>query len=60
VNAAEIVKRWADVHGLAAIPSREEIVDGYSRRVWRNEAGEEVLEQHMISYQAWATVRRSR
>ena len=60
VNAAEIVKRWADVHGLAAIPSREEIVDGYSRRVWRNEAGEEVLEQHMISYQAWATGRRSR
>ena len=49
VNAAEIVKQWANVHGLAAIPSREEIVDGYSRQVWRNAAGEEVLEQYIIS-----------
>jgi poly(hydroxyalkanoate) depolymerase family esterase len=49
VNAAEIVKQWADVHGLAAIPSREEIVDGYSRRVWTNAAGEDVLEQYSIS-----------
>src|SRR4051794_40016177 len=49
VNAAEIVKQWGDVHGLAAIPSREEIVDGYSRRVWTNAAGEDVLEQHIIS-----------
>ena len=49
VNAAEIVKQWGDVHGLAAIPSREEIVDGYSRRVWKNAAGEDVLEQYVIS-----------
>jgi poly(hydroxyalkanoate) depolymerase family esterase len=48
VNAAEIIKQWGDVHGLAAIPSREEIVDGYSRRVWRNAVGEDVLEQYVI------------
>src|SRR4051794_20561701 len=56
VNAAEIVKQWADVHGLAAIPSREEIVDGYSRRVWTNAAGEDVLESS-TSFQAWAMAR---
>jgi poly(hydroxyalkanoate) depolymerase family esterase len=49
VNAAEIVKQWADVHGLAAVPSREEIVDGHSRRVWTNATGEDVLEQYIIS-----------
>ena len=49
VNAAEIVKQWANVHGLAAIPSREEIVDGYSRRVWTNAAGEDILEQYIIA-----------
>jgi feruloyl esterase len=49
VNAGEIVKQWADVHGLAAIPSRAEIVDGHSRHVWTDAAGEDVLEQYMIS-----------
>ena len=49
VNAAEIIKQWADVHGLAAMPSREEIVDGCSRRVWTNAAGEDVLEQYIIA-----------
>jgi poly(3-hydroxybutyrate) depolymerase len=49
VNAGEIVKQWADVHGLAAIPSRAEIVDGHSRHVWTNAAGEDVLEQYMNS-----------
>ena len=49
VNAAEIVEQWGDVHGLAAIPSREETVDGYSRRVWKNAADEDVLEQCVIS-----------
>jgi poly(3-hydroxybutyrate) depolymerase len=49
VNAAEIAKQWADVHGLTALLSREEVVDGYLRRVWRNAAGEDVLEQYVVS-----------
>src|SRR3954451_11111890 len=56
VNAAEIVKQWADVHGLAAIPSREEIVDGYSRRVWTNAAGEGVPKSS-TSFPAWTMAR---
>jgi hypothetical protein len=34
---------------VAAIPSRAEIVDGHSRHVWTNAAGEDVLEHYMIS-----------
>jgi poly(hydroxyalkanoate) depolymerase family esterase len=49
VNAAEIAKQWADVHELTALLSREEVVDGYLRRVWRNAAGEDVLEQYVVS-----------
>ncbi len=33
-NAIEIVKQWTDVHGLAAKPSFQAVVDGYPRQVW--------------------------
>ena len=48
-NADEIVKQWADVHGLGAAPSAETIVDGHRRRVWRNAAGDDVLESYTIA-----------
>src|SRR4051812_17624541 len=49
VNAAEVVKQWTNVHGLPAAPSRHEIVDGHPRRVWVNAAGEDVVEDYIIS-----------
>ena len=48
VNAAEIIKQWTDVHGLPPTPSVEEIVDGYPRRIWKDAAGEEVIEEYII------------
>lgn len=47
-NAEEIVKQWADVHGLAEMPSVDESADGYRRRVWHNGDGESVLEAYTI------------
>lgn len=47
-NATEIIKQWSNVHGLAAKPSRETLVDGYPRQVWLNDAGEEIIESYSI------------
>jgi poly(hydroxyalkanoate) depolymerase family esterase len=55
VNADEIVKQWTDVHGLDAAPSLETSVDGHRRRVWRNPAGETVLEAYTIAGMAHGT-----
>ena len=49
VNAAEVIKQWTNVHGLPTAPSRQEIVDGHPRRVWVNAAGEDVVEDYIIS-----------
>jgi poly(hydroxyalkanoate) depolymerase family esterase len=48
-NADEIVKQWADVHGLAEGPAVVTTVDGYLRRVWRNADGEDSLEAYTIT-----------
>jgi feruloyl esterase len=55
LNAGEIIKQWADVHGLSTAPSRNETVDGYPRRVWTNDAGEDVIEEYTISGMAHGT-----
>jgi feruloyl esterase len=47
-NADQILKQWANVHGLAAEPTVTETVDGYPRQVWRNRAGEDVIESYTI------------
>jgi feruloyl esterase len=54
-NATEIIKQWADVHGLPARPSRETTVDGFPRRVWLNSAGEEMIESYTIPAMAHGT-----
>lgn len=48
-NADEIVTQWTNVHGLSAAPSHETSVDGHRRRVWRNAAGDSVLEAYTIA-----------
>jgi poly(hydroxyalkanoate) depolymerase family esterase len=47
-NAGEIVKQWADVHGLGPAPAATETVDGYPRQVWRDRAGRDVIESYAI------------
>jgi poly(hydroxyalkanoate) depolymerase family esterase len=54
-NAAEIIKQWTDVHGLPAIASRLETVDGYPHRIWANAAGEDLIEEYIISGMAHGT-----
>ncbi len=55
MNAGEIVKQWTDVHGLPAQPSRTEIVNGYPHRVWTNAAGDDVIEEYVITGMAHGT-----
>jgi poly(hydroxyalkanoate) depolymerase family esterase len=54
-NAAEIAKQWADVHGLQSNPTERSVVDGFPRAVWRNQAGEEVIESYAITGMAHGT-----
>jgi poly(hydroxyalkanoate) depolymerase family esterase len=54
-NADEIVKQWTNVHGLAPAPTIESIVDGYPRQVWRNRAGEDLIESYTIPDMAHGT-----
>jgi len=55
INAGEIIKQWTNVHGLSVEPSRDETVDGYPRRVWTNDAGEDVIEEYIITGMAHGT-----
>lgn len=54
-NAGEILKQWADVHGLKTTPSFRQMVDGHPREVWVDEAGEEVIEAYRIMNLAHGT-----
>jgi poly(hydroxyalkanoate) depolymerase family esterase len=54
-NAGEIIKQWTDIHGLPAAPSARAIVDGYPRQVWRNAAGEDIIESYTITNMAHGT-----
>jgi poly(hydroxyalkanoate) depolymerase family esterase len=54
-NADEIIKQWTDVHGLDLAPSSTERVDGYPRQVWRDPAGESVIESYTIPAMAHGT-----
>lgn len=55
VNAEEIVKQWADVHGLPPRPTATSAVDGYPRSVWRGADGEDVIESYTITGMAHGT-----
>ena len=54
-NAREILKQWIDVHGVSTAPSLETAVDGYPRQVWRNKAGEDLIESYSITHMAHGT-----
>jgi poly(hydroxyalkanoate) depolymerase family esterase len=48
VNAEELRKQWADVHGLGAGPAPATAFDSATRRAWRGADGREVLELVVI------------
>jgi poly(hydroxyalkanoate) depolymerase family esterase len=54
-NAREVLKQWTDVHGLPVTPSVQSMVDGYPRRVWLNQAGDEVVESYSITHTGHGT-----
>lgn len=47
MNAEGIVRQWTDLHGIDAAP-RQDIVDGYPRRVWRRD-GIDLVEAYTIT-----------
>jgi feruloyl esterase len=54
-NAGETLKQWTDVHGLPEQAFEEDVVDGCRHRVWRNAAGEAVIEDYTITGMAHGT-----
>jgi poly(hydroxyalkanoate) depolymerase family esterase len=48
-NAEELVKQWSNLHGLPEEPSARDIVDGQSRRTWRDAGGRAVMEAFAIA-----------
>jgi poly(3-hydroxybutyrate) depolymerase len=48
VNAEELAKQWADVHGVVNAKATETVLDGATRRVWRDNAGRAVVETVVI------------
>ena len=55
VNADELRKQWADVHGVADAASTDRVVDGAAHRVWRNARDREVVETYTITGLGHAT-----
>jgi len=47
-NAAELVKQWADVHGLSPAPNITDTLDGARHEAWHGRAGLTVLERFTI------------
>ena len=55
MNAEELRKQWADVHGLGATPTVTDTVDGAAHRAWRGDDGRMVLETYVIAGLGHAT-----
>lgn len=48
-NGDAIVRQWAELHGLAAKPDREDRVAGYPRRIWLGADGAPAIEHYLIT-----------
>lgn len=48
-NSRLIVEQWQTFHAVAGDPTSVEHGDGYTRRVWRNAQGREVIEDYRIA-----------
>lgn len=47
-NAAELVKQWADLHGVPSAPSVTDQVNGAMHQAWQDADGTVVLESFMV------------
>jgi feruloyl esterase len=47
-NAAALVGQWRDLNGLGPKPSREERASGYTRRIWADASGAELIEEYEL------------
>jgi poly(hydroxyalkanoate) depolymerase family esterase len=47
-NSGDIIRQWANVHGLPTVPSFEEFHGSHTRRVWNDAGGETVIEAFSI------------
>lgn len=54
-NGTEMVKQWTNVHGLGEQPDATEMVDGQSRKIWRDGDGNVVVEYYEIQGGGHAT-----
>jgi poly(hydroxyalkanoate) depolymerase family esterase len=54
-NAREILKQWADLHGISTEPSFTENFDQFPRQVWYGAEGDEVIESYTIPSMAHGT-----
>jgi feruloyl esterase len=48
-NAEQLVKQWTNLHALPAEPDLVQHIAGHERRVWRDQAGAEVIEAYIIA-----------
>jgi poly(hydroxyalkanoate) depolymerase family esterase len=55
MNADELVKQWADVHGVAVTKAARTSEHGFSRAVWRDGEGREAIESVTIPGMAHGT-----
>jgi len=48
-NADAIAGQWRDLHALPDRPTRSEMIDGHTHRVWQDAQGRAVLEEYRIA-----------
>jgi poly(hydroxyalkanoate) depolymerase family esterase len=48
-NGEDIIRQWTNVHGVSESPSHEELVESYTRRVWRDANGNVQIEAFSIN-----------
>ena len=48
-NAVELTEQWTDVHGIDTIPEVEDTVKGYPHKVWKDNAGNALVESYTIT-----------
>ena len=54
-NAKEILKQWMNVHGVSDASMSQGKRDGIPRLIWKNQAGDEVIEFYNIPHMAHGT-----
>jgi poly(hydroxyalkanoate) depolymerase family esterase len=47
-NSEEIIRQWTNLHGLSENPSRQELIESCTRRVWSDANGEVLIEAFSI------------